>query len=61
MTEKVDLYFPLLNAFLTHCQDIRWNGSAALDLCYAANGRLDGFWEKGLHAWDTTAASLIIA
>ncbi|RMF87682.1 MAG: inositol monophosphatase, partial [Nitrospinota bacterium] len=35
-------------------------GSAALDLCYVAAGRLDGFWERGLSPWDTAAASLLI-
>jgi myo-inositol-1(or 4)-monophosphatase len=29
-------------------------------LCYVASGRLDGFWELKLHAWDTAAASLIV-
>lgn len=36
----------------------RW-GAAALDLAYVAAGRYDGFWERGLHIWDTAAGSLI--
>ncbi|MGH7807458.1 MAG: inositol monophosphatase family protein, partial [Thermodesulfobacteriota bacterium] len=32
----------------------------ALDLCYVACGRYDGFWELGLHAWDTAAGFLIL-
>ncbi|MCP4568447.1 MAG: inositol monophosphatase [FCB group bacterium] len=39
---------------------IRRGGSAALDICYLACGRFDGFWELKLHAWDT-AAGLVIA
>jgi len=41
-------------------QGIRRNGSAALDLCYAACGRLDGYWELKLYPWDTAAGSLIV-
>ena len=45
---------------LKHAQGIRRLGSAALDLCYLACGRFDGFWEQKLHPWDT-AAGLCIA
>jgi myo-inositol-1(or 4)-monophosphatase len=38
---------------------VRRSGSAALDLCYVAAGRLDGFWEFGLSPWDVAAGSLI--
>lgn len=41
-------------------QGIRRTGSAALDLCYVACGRFDGFWEQDLLPWDT-AAGLVIA
>jgi myo-inositol-1(or 4)-monophosphatase len=41
-------------------QAIRRLGSAALDLCWLAAGRLDGFWEYYLHPWDTAAAILIV-
>jgi myo-inositol-1(or 4)-monophosphatase len=40
--------------------DVRRPGSAALDLCYLAAGRLDGFWEFGLQPWDIAAGSLIL-
>lgn len=40
-------------------QGIRRLGSAALDLCYVACGRFDGFWEQNLNPWDTAAGSLI--
>lgn len=39
---------------------IRRDGSAALDLCYVAAGRLDGYWELGLHAWDVAAGLLLV-
>lgn len=41
------------------CHGIRRDGSAALDLCYVACGRLDGFWER-LNAWDMAAGALIV-
>lgn len=40
-------------------QGIRRLGSAALDLCYVACGRFDGFWEENLNPWDTAAGMLI--
>jgi myo-inositol-1(or 4)-monophosphatase len=39
---------------------IRRGGSAALDLCYLACGRFDGFWELKLHPWDTAAGIVIV-
>jgi myo-inositol-1(or 4)-monophosphatase len=39
---------------------IRRAGAAALDLAYVAAGRLDGFWEIGLAAWDMAAGALLI-
>ena len=35
-------------------------GSAALDLCYVASGRFDGFWEMKLKPWDVAAGALIV-
>jgi len=48
-------------AFLGKCQAIRRPGSAALDLCYVACGRIDGFWELGLSPWDTAAGALLVS
>jgi len=42
--------------FSIRVQGIRRTGSAALDLCYVACGRFDGFWEMKLAPWDTAAA-----
>jgi len=50
-----------LVAVLPAVRDIRRSGSAALDLCALAAGRLDGFWERGLSPWDRAAGSLIAA
>ena len=46
-------------AFVRSAQAIRRLGSAALDLCLVADGRLDGFWERGLGPWDLAAGVLI--
>ncbi len=48
------------NHFLTRVQAIRRCGSAAIDLCYVACGRFDGFWELKLKPWDVAAAALIV-
>lgn len=45
--------------FSLRCQGIRRLGSAALDLCYVACGRFEGFWELRLNAWDIAAGALI--
>jgi myo-inositol-1(or 4)-monophosphatase len=44
---------------LQAAQGLRRLGSAALDLCYVACGRFEGFWEQNLKPWDTAAGSLI--
>jgi myo-inositol-1(or 4)-monophosphatase len=44
---------------LAAARGIRRLGSAALDLCYVACGRFDGFWEENLNPWDTAAGLLI--
>ena len=46
--------------FLTRVQAIRQTGSAALNLCYIAAGRLDGYWERGISPWDVAAGALIV-
>jgi len=46
--------------FVTRAQGIRRGGSAALDLCYVACGRFDGFWELKLQPWDVAAGALIV-
>jgi myo-inositol-1(or 4)-monophosphatase len=46
--------------FLTRVQAIRQTGSAALNLCYIACGRLDGYWERGISPWDVAAGALMV-
>ncbi len=54
----VNIYFYHQAAMLTH--GVRRAGSAALDLAYVAAGRLDGFWEFRLNAWDIAAGLLLV-
>jgi myo-inositol-1(or 4)-monophosphatase len=46
--------------FTLRSHGVRRDGSAALDLASVACGRFDGFWEFGLHAWDTAAGVLLV-
>lgn len=46
--------------FAVRAQAIRRAGSAALDLCYVACGRFDGFWEMKLRPWDVAAGALMV-
>ena len=48
------------NRILPRIQGIRRMGSAALDLCYVACGRLDGYWEQQLSPWDTAGGIIIV-
>lgn len=45
--------------FALRSQGVRRLGSAALDLCYVAAGRFDGYWELRMNAWDVAAGGLI--
>jgi myo-inositol-1(or 4)-monophosphatase len=58
--DKLDEFLRLFNAFFSSVSDIRRAGSAALDMAYVAAGRLDGYWESGLNAWDLAAGALIV-
>lgn len=46
--------------FLVRSRGLRRMGAAALDLCYVAAGRLDGYWESYFNAWDCLAGALCI-
>jgi myo-inositol-1(or 4)-monophosphatase len=50
----------LFARMIKKAQGVRRPGSAAIDLCWLACGRIDGFWELYLHPWDTAAAKLIV-
>lgn len=52
--------FAISRALLREADDLRRTGSAALDLAYIAAGRLDGYYEAGLQAWDMAAGCLLV-
>jgi myo-inositol-1(or 4)-monophosphatase len=58
VSEKNNLDF--FHDLLMASQEVRRDGSAALDLCSVACGRFDGFWELKLKPWDVAAGSLIV-
>jgi myo-inositol-1(or 4)-monophosphatase len=58
--ERLDHYLAGWAGFLNRAQGVLRLGSAALDLCSIACGRLEGFWEEKLNAWDTSAGWLIV-
>lgn len=53
-------YLAPFTRVLQAARGIRRDGSAALDLCYVAAGRLDAYWELKLHPWDVAAGSLLV-
>jgi len=61
IAERGDAPFTLFRRLLLAAQAVRRDGSAALDLCYVAAGRFDGFWETNLKPWDLAAGTLIAA
>ena len=56
----LDTYLDGFRRLLTATAGVRRDGSAALDLCYVAAGRCDGFWESGLAPWDVAAGGLLV-
>ena len=58
--EHPERSLPFFNGLIQKAQGLRRLGSAALDLCYVAMGRFDGFFEVYLNPWDTAAATLIV-
>ncbi len=58
--ETIPLLMKRLTAIMTECADVRRLGSAALDICWVATGRLDGYYES-VKPWDFAAARLIAA
>lgn len=58
--QYVDEYLAAFRQFLLSAQGVRRAGAAALDLCYVACGRFDGYYEKNLQAWDKAAGILIV-
>jgi len=58
--ERLKEALGLFGAFLSHARAVRRLGSAAIDLCWVAAGRMDGFWEQGLQVWDTMAGAIVV-
>ncbi|MGZ8472652.1 MAG: inositol monophosphatase family protein [Candidatus Deferrimicrobiaceae bacterium] len=58
--KSTDNNLEFFREFVFAGQAIRRDGSAALDMCYLACGRFDGFWELKLHPWDTAAGLLLL-
>jgi myo-inositol-1(or 4)-monophosphatase len=58
--ERVQETMARLGRVVGAVQGVRRAGSAALDMCYVACGRFDGFWEENLKPWDTAAGLLLI-
>jgi len=58
--QKLHSLIEMFSAFLGQARAVRRLGSAALDLCYVAAGRFDGFWEQSLRPWDVSAGALIV-
>ena len=58
--EEADQFVKVFAQVLKHARAIRRLGSAAIDICWVAAGRMDGFWEAVLKPWDTRAAALIL-
>ena len=58
---RVDAIVGLFGAFVGRARAVRRLGSAAIDLCWVAAGRMDGFWEADLKAWDIAGGALVVA
>ncbi len=58
--ERMEEYLPAWREFLNHAQGVRRLGAAAIDMACIACGRMEGFWEHGLSAWDVAAGWVII-
>ncbi len=59
--DRVGELVGLFADFLGMARAVRRLGSAAIDLCWVAAGRMDGFWEVSLKPWDIAAGALIVA
>ena len=58
--QQADEFLKVFGNALKHARAVRRLGSAAIDICWVAAGRMDGFWEASLKPWDTRAAALIL-
>lgn len=58
--DRIEKYIDALRELMRETRGLRRMGSAAVDLCYVASGRFDGFFEHALHAWDVAAGAFIL-
>jgi myo-inositol-1(or 4)-monophosphatase len=58
---RIEEIVGLFARFVGRARAVRRLGSAAIDLCYIAAGRMDGFWERDLKPWDIAGGALIVA
>lgn len=58
--KRIKPHLAALDALMSQAEDVRRTGSAALDLAYAACGRVDGYFEAGLKPWDVAAGVLLV-
>jgi len=58
---RIEEIVGLFGAVVGRARAVRRLGSAAIDLCYIAAGRMDGFWESDLRPWDIAGGALIVA
>jgi myo-inositol-1(or 4)-monophosphatase len=57
---RIDEIVGLFGQFVGRARAVRRLGSAAIDLCYVAAGRMDGFWERDLKPWDIAGGALVV-
>ncbi|WP_373495866.1 inositol monophosphatase family protein [Aquiflexum sp.] len=57
---RIDAYMDVLKELMRKCHGVRRLGSAAIDLCYVACGRVEGFFEYDLKPYDVAAGALIV-
>jgi len=58
--QGLDEYLTMFRELTVRTAGLRRAGAASLDIAYVAAGRLDGFWETGLSAWDMAAGALLV-
>src|SRR5207247_3064342 len=58
---RIEEIVGLFARFVGRARAVRRLGSAAIDLCYVAAGRMDAFWERDLKPWDIAGGALIVA
>jgi myo-inositol-1(or 4)-monophosphatase len=58
--QEAEKFLAVFGRVLKQARAVRRLGSAAIDMCWVAAGRMDGFWEASLQPWDTRAAALIL-